>query len=449
MKRRSKRMNFLDIIGMSAGNLWRRKLRTILTVSGVVIGTASIVIMLSLGIGLKTTMMEEMTSYGGMTEICVSEGWSGDSSTVTHLTDAAIADMEMLPNVTSVSPMLTLSGRFIQGKYSGWVQLQGVSQEYMTKLEVGEGTLPEADGSQLQLLVGNTVITGFYYTANNVYPYYEEGEIADVDLMNKTLFTQFDATGYTDSTGNYIEDPAKKNIFPVVGMLKGGPEDYTQYSNNVYADIDTLRNYIRKTYPGEKLIPGQPTDKNGKKLKQLTYGQAIVSVDESQNVETVLQSIKDMGFEANSEAEWIEQTEQELKIIQAVLGGIGAISLLVAAIGIANTMMMSTYERTKEIGVMKVLGCALGNIRGMFLTEAAFIGFLGGVVGVLLSCLLSLICNMVIPGLVGYEGSKISVIPIWLVLVAIVFSTLVGMIAGFFPAQRATKLSPLAAIRND
>ena len=123
---------------------------------------------------------------------------------------------------------------------------------------------------------------------------------------------------------------------------------------------------------------------------------------------------------------------------------------------IANTMTMSTYERTKEIGVMEVLGCALGNIRSMFLAEAAFIGFLGGVVGIILSYVLSIVLNKVIAPrfmgdmLEGYGSNvSISAIPLWLVALAIVFSTLIGMIAGFFPAQRATKLSPLAAIRNE
>ena len=143
-------------------------------------------------------------------------------------------------------------------------------------------------------------------------------------------------------------------------------------------------------------------------------------------------------------------------IIEAVLGGIGAVAMLVAAISIANTMTMSTYERTKEIGVMKVLGCALGNIRSMFLAEAAFIGFLGGVAGIILSYVLSVVLNKVIAPrfmgdmLEGYGSNvSISAIPLWLVVLAIVFSTLIGMIAGFFPAQRATKLSPLAAIRNE
>ena len=129
-----------------------------------------------------------------------------------------------------------------------------------------------------------------------------------------------------------------------------------------------------------------------------------------------------------------------------VLGAIGAISLFVAAIGIANTMVMSIYERTREIGVMKVIGATIPDIRRLFLTEAAFIGLLGGMVGVILSYASSKIINMVSMNM-GRE--TISLIPIWLGLLGIVFATFVGVAAGFFPAVRATKLSALAAIKTE
>ena len=141
--------------------------------------------------------------------------------------------------------------------------------------------------------------------------------------------------------------------------------------------------------------------------------------------------------------------KSQFAMVQAVLGGIGAVSLLVAAIGIANTMMMSIYERTKEIGVMKVIGCSLKNIRQLFLIEAGFIGFLGGVAGNLLSALISGMINMLVSGdSMGFSGN-ISYIPVWLVMLSMAFAVLVGMLAGYFPAVRAMKLSPLAAIRNE
>lgn len=147
----------------------------------------------------------------------------------------------------------------------------------------------------------------------------------------------------------------------------------------------------------------------------------------------------------------MESSKQQSQMIQAVLGGIGAVSLFVAAIGIANTMMMSIYERTKEIGVIKVLGCDMRAIRDMFLIESGFIGFMGGVIGVGLSYTISYVMNKFLAlsqMMMGVEGD-ISRIPPWLGFSAIGFAILVGMAAGFFPSLRAMKLSPLAAIRNE
>lgn len=164
------------------------------------------------------------------------------------------------------------------------------------------------------------------------------------------------------------------------------------------------------------------------------------------NVKAVQQEIKNLGLQANSNAEWMEQVQQSSRSIQATLGGIGAVSLFVAAIGIANTMMMSIYERTKEIGVMKVLGCDMSAIRNMFLAEAGFIGLIGGVVGIVLSYMISAIINFVLRD--SYY-SNVSYIPPYLTLLALIFAVVIGMVAGLFPALRAMRLSPLAAIRNE
>ena len=197
-------------------------------------------------------------------------------------------------------------------------------------------------------------------------------------------------------------------------------------------------------------IPDQPTNKKGKPYNYFIYDQAVVEVDDMKNVSEVQKIINDMGFQASSQMDWLEQSQKQSNMVQGVLGGIGAVSLFVAAIGIANTMMMSIYERTKEIGIIKVLGCDMRNIKNMFLLESGFIGFMGGVIGILLSYGISFIANKFLSGqfLVGIEGD-LSRIPPWLSLAAIGFAIFVGMAAGFFPALRAMKLSPLAAIRNE
>ena len=239
-------------------------------------------------------------------------------------------------------------------------------------------------------------------------------------------------------------------MIEAAGVVEGTVDDYNNYTYSVYAEIDALKAQLKRIYK-KKPIPGQPTNKKGKPYSYFIYNQAVVFVDDTENVTEVQQMITDMGYQANSQMEWIEQSQQTYDIIQLVLGGIGAVSLFVAAIGIANTMMMSIYERTKEIGVIKVLGCDLRNIRNMFLLESGFIGFIGGTIGVLISYGIGFVMNnflAIAQAMTGMDGD-ISRIPVWLSGAAIVFAIFVGMAAGFFPSLRAMHLSPLAAIRNE
>ena len=132
-------------------------------------------------------------------------------------------------------------------------------------------------------------------------------------------------------------------------------------------------------------------------------------------------------------------------MLRLVLGAIGAIAMVGAAISITNTMVMAIYERTKEIGIMKVIGASLKDIKGLFLTEAAFIGFSGGIIGIIVSYGASFLVNFV----AQRQGSTMqSAIPIWLAL-GVAFSTAVGVIAGYLPAKRAMKLSALMAIKTE
>ena len=164
--------------------------------------------------------------------------------------------------------------------------------------------------------------------------------------------------------------------------------------------------------------------------------------------------ITEMGLGAYSLTDILKSMQKTSANIQAILGGIGAVSLLVAALGITNTMIMSIYERTREIGVMKVLGAELGAIRRLFLFEAGLIGFLGGVLGITFSLIISAVLNNAGLSFMNYfmymgEESKISVIPLWLIGVSIIFATLIGLISGYYPARRAMKLSALEAIKTE
>lgn len=458
-------MKFLDILGMSVNNLRRRKLRTALTVLGVVIGTASIVVMVSLGIGLKELTVELYSSFGSMTAITVYSGGGGGrmmvaegsasgskSSEPMYLTDDVVKQFERLPNVSYVSPILSTDVILKQGAYETRTSIQGVSRKYMEQIPLGQGSLPESGSTDLQFIYGNGIIQWFS-NGKTGSDYWRTGVLPEIDYMNRPMFVIFDTNAYYQTQGGSSESdvkPPKKYMINAAGVVEGGVDDYNSYAYSVYADIDLLKAQLKKIYR-KNPIPGQPVNKKGKPYSYFIYDQVVVFADNMDDVMAIQKQINDMGYQANSQMEWLEQSQQQSNMIQAVLGGIGAVSLFVAAIGIANTMMMSIYERTKEIGVIKVLGCDMGVIRDMFLIESGFIGFIGGIVGVALSYVISYAMNSFLgisQLMTGMEGD-ISRIPPWLGLSAIGFAIFVGMAAGFFPSLRAMKLSPLAAIRNE
>lgn len=478
-------MKFWDLIKMSCSNLWRRKLRTFLTILGVVIGTASIVVMVSLGLALNKTTMEEMENSGGLTTIQVYEGGSAmmgiamaqsetkDSETQEQkrITDETIEQIAAIPHVTLVSPVLNLTMMAKQGRYIGYLDVYGMSRESMEqmKLEFAQGDLPEEGAENLQFVYGNQVIYNFSNESTGQ-GYWDTGQLPDVDFM-KPMYYILDADAYwsskTDNAGGLSggendseggdsgsQKPAapKKYVFPTAGILAGDLNTYTEQSYSVYCDINALKAQLKKAFRN-KSIPGQPTTKSGKPYKEIFYSQAYVKIDDMENAEAVQNEIKNLGYTPNWNAEWVKSQQKQFQSIQLVLGCIGAVSLFVAAIGIANTMMMSIYERTKEIGIIKVLGCSLSNIRTLFLAEAAFIGFLGGMAGLVLSYGISWALNhfgaVIGEYMTGSANASVSYIPFWLAGLALIFAICVGVVAGFFPALRATRLSPLAAIRNE
>ncbi len=448
-------MRLIDLLRMSASNLLRRKLRTVLTVLGVVIGTASIVVMISLGLGLQKSSIEQIEQSGGLTTIEVyNYGGYGDSGEeeTQKINDAVIETIAKIPHVELASPIMSISVLARHGAYEAYLRIKGMSAEalHSMKIDVGEGELPSEDDT-LQFFYGNQVITDFYNAKTNEY-FYGTEETAPVDLMNDPIFVIFDTDAYYQSQNSDGSTqpvaPPKKYIIPTCGIMAGGVEEYKENAWYVLADIEALQTQLKKIFKN-KVIPGQPTTKSGKPYKEIYYEEVYVRVDDMDHVQEVQQAIQEMGYDTYSNAEWMEQTQSQMAMIQMVLGGIGAVSLFVAAIGIANTMMMSIYERTKEIGIIKVLGCDLGNIRSMFLMEAGFIGFFGGLIGLILSGIISLVINVVVKGASEGSYAQLSYIPLWLVMISLVFAVLVGMAAGFFPALRAMRLSPLAAIRNE
>jgi len=188
-------------------------------------------------------------------------------------------------------------------------------------------------------------------------------------------------------------------------------------------------------------------------FKQQGYGSIILKADDTANIGAIADEVKKLGFGANTAQAMLDQINKILFIMSIVLAVIGGISLFVATIGIINTMVMATYERTREIGVLRACGATRATIRRLFMAEAASLGFWGGVFGVAISFGLGQVAKLI----VQKNGSSLGSLPVdhighfpwWLIVGVILFTTLLGMLSGLIPAIRAARLNPVEALRYE
>lgn len=466
-------MKKIDIVGIAFANFKRRKTRSILTVLGVVIGVASIVIMVSLGIAINVSFEDQIKQWGDLTTIEVYPGYNEETQQQAgKLDDELVAQLEQIPKVKCVSPELSIWGKLVAGKYVASPNIIGVRGDLLDKIgfELGSGTFEgfqDNTGKKYKVIVGPEVPYQFYNpkasNRNGMGGMFmmvgggggeEEREPPPVDLTDpnvKLRFTFDHSYGEKPVPGQDLEVKTKPKLYNMepIAILGGG--NMSQKSYSVYIDLEVAKK-LKKEQEKQNQNQGGEMGGNSGNKNEFAYDSIKVITNKMEDTIAITQQIKDMGYQAYSSADAINQMKQFVSMIQMLLGGIGSISLIVAAIGITNTMVMSIYERTREIGIMKVIGCQLKDIGTMFLCEAAFIGLFGGAVGLLISYGASALLNMVAksPSLaqMGMGLSKLSVIPPWLALVAVVFAIMVGLVAGFLPARRAMKLSALEAMRN-
>lgn len=445
-------MNNRDLIGLAFRNLLRRKTRTILAVVGVVVGTCAIIVMLSIGFGLSASFQEQIESYGNLHLVNVYGGGMGypmgggsGQNQDGVLNDKAIAQMEKLEGVDAVTPTFQEYLSFGIGKYIAQASVIGIRPEVMEKFgyELQDGRLLGA-GDKFEVVFGNQVPTWFY-NPKKTWGSSWGGE-AQVDVITNKLIITADEWYGQKRPQNSGEEKITYKEYKSKGVgILANPNDESAY--NVYMSLEGLE-IIRDEAKKARKESGTNRDDS--------YQSAMVYVGDINDVEDVSNKIREMGFQTNSLNDWLKSMQDTARMIQGILGGIGAISLLVAALGITNTMIMAIYERTKEIGIMKVIGANLRDIRRMFLLEAGMIGFLGGVIGLIFSFILSLLMNTVLSGImsvmlgtIGGGGSTVSIIPWWVAAGALVFSTAIGIIAGYSPARRAMRLSALESLRNE
>ena len=466
-------MKISDEISLSARNLLRRKGRTALTLVGVVIGTCMVVLMISLGIAQTKTNEEMLQSWGDLTQVQI-YGYGtmmGSDGKPLYLDDAAIANIKQIPHVaaaTSYAQAYNLEGEITAGRNGRYTSdiynLIGIDPTALEPMgfALQSGSWPtntpaSEKATKLQVLVGSS--TGYNFqdsrkSYNSPKRYRYEGQ---TDANGKELppFVDIDKDKMTLTikTGEGSTEKSRSWELEIVGVLEpDGAKGYWTQSGIVLRIQDMKM--LQKIY----------NDMTKTKEESKSYDQVYVKVDDLSNVTDVETAIHDLGFtNTYSMNQQREEMQKQVMNSQMIFGGIAAVSLLVAAINIINTMTMAIYERTREIGVMKVLGCELGNIRTMFLLESSTIGFIGGLIGLGISLIASFVLNNLstlgqgldLSGLMGGGyymgggGGTISIIPPWLMLAALVFATLVGLVAGILPANKAVKISALEAIRHE
>ncbi|HSJ57608.1 MAG TPA: FtsX-like permease family protein, partial [Anaerolineae bacterium] len=183
------------------------------------------------------------------------------------------------------------------------------------------------------------------------------------------------------------------------------------------------------------------------------YDEVLVRARSLNDAVRIVDWLDAEGYEVQSIKTMVDLANRGMTILTTMLGSVGGLALLVASIGIANTMIMSVYERTKEIGILKAVGASPGQIRWLFVVEASLIGLMGGVIGTILGWLLGRGLNWLLLEILAWQAVPMEgtffVVTWWLVAGALLFATLVGLLAGLYPAARAARLVPLDALRYE
>jgi putative ABC transport system permease protein len=445
-------VRFLDLLRLIFGNLNRRKGRVALTAVGVVIGTAAVVILVSLAIGLQQNANEQLYGIGDLTQIQVMPGFGiiegegggviaegpggkgpGGPEDIRLLTNDAIAELSSISGVERVVPRDYFQGSFMleYGDLDGGANIIGMAPEDMLALGM------EAQQGQVEPQKGD--ITIGVMVPNNFYdPNLRPGEQPPPppDLFDKDLKLTLMKW---DSQGNQINRSLPVHV---VGLLHEtrGESDWS-----VYMRLEDLKGY-------NEWVTGRRINYNKE-----GYSQVVVKVGDPKLVLDVAQQITDLGYQTYTPAEYVEGINNFYLVLQVIFGAVGAIALLVAAIGIANTMAMAILERTREIGLMKAIGATNRDVLSIFLGEAAAIGFIGGLGGVLIGWLAGQIGNVL--ALVYFAGQSSQqggappsiaiATPLWLPLFALLFATLIGLISGLYPAMRAATMVPVNALKYE
>jgi len=425
-------LSFKDLLRTAFGNLRRRPVRNILTSAGVVIGIITLVAMVSIGVGVQAEVNRNFQILG-LENVFVSPTFPeedeafdpfGLSEPLEPLTPKIVAAFRAMPEVASVTPVLNLPSNMevslafgdqtipvrLVNDFSHGPQMMGD----MTPSEMLAGD-PLGEGDTQGMVILDGLADQLIETP--------AGDYADLVGQSVTLTVRL-PRGETRDFSTTIVGVEKSRGFQSVDL---GLQERTEIKTWWYGRPDTLN-----------------TD---------GYDMLVVRTTGENTVSVVLDSAEALGLQAQSLGAVLEIANRVLALMQALLGSVGGLALLVATLGVANTMMMAIYERTREIGVLKALGAQNKEVRRMFTADAVLLGFIGGIVGLILGTLLGRLVDNIGHYYLAREGvtgiGQMSIVPPWLAVGALVFAAFIGVLGGFYPAARAARLDPVEALKHE
>jgi putative ABC transport system permease protein len=451
-------MKARDLTDLALRNLREALFRNALTTLGVAVGVASLVAMLSLGVGLQELASKRLSQSGLFDTILVSpkNSFRGagrpqreeqqPGKPVRVLDEDARKEIERLPNVIEVYPQIrfftevrfnnkpfatVVAGMPESSKNSG--SFDGMKGHFFSSLAADEAILQIEFAKELSentdSLIGQDLLLRY----------------AERQALQANGASSADHTA--EPSGGFSVVPKELRL-KIIGIVETEPaQGYGGYGNARLlipletaatlraAQVNDLRDIVRDSA-----------------ANKTTYASLSVRAKSPSQVETVEASIKNLGFNAFSLLDASKSLRTFFSVFDSLLGIFGALALAVATLGIVNTLVMSILERRREIGVLKALGAADSDVQRLFFVEAGVMGLLGGILGVTFGWLLG---RAVTYGTNVYlhrqnlNSIELSSVPWWLVLAALVFAVLVSLAAGLYPASRAAKLNPVDALRYE
>lgn len=421
-------MQFKDQLDFVWQHIRKNKLRVFMTVLAATMGTAFLIVLASVGFGIHDTIRSSILSNRIVTEIQV---YSGD------LKQEDIAEMKNIKHVNAViyRQQVNAEERTFLDDYTGhqYLIITDIKEEEKAGFALAEGRLPEKEGE---------VVVGGHFAQFFAKEHAEGSEEEPESYKGNVLGEKF-----TYALGNRDGEEASHDSLEltIVGIAEKPAKEWAQ-DYAIYTDTSII--------PSIQLLAEDVLPED----TELLYGQVAVHANDLENVKMVSETLKDQGYSVYSVADEIGQLDVFFLALKAGLVFVGTIAILIASIGIFNTMTMAVTERTREIGVMKAIGASPKLIQRLFLMESVWIGVIGTVIAVIISYAVSYIANLVLPVIVSAALQEedfqqldvtFSIIPWQLVLIASIISIAVAMISGWRPARKATKIDVIQALRQE